>query len=124
MDYMIRATAADGAVRAFAATAKEMVETARKAHNTSPVCTAALGRLLIGGVMMGSMLKEDRALLTIQVRGDGPAEGITVTADSHGHAKGYIFRPDVLLPVNAAGKLDVAGAVGKGTLTVIRDLGL
>ncbi len=124
MDYMIRASAADGAIRAFAATSRDMVEKARQAHQTSPVCTAALGRLLTGAVMMGSMLKEDRALLTIQVRGDGPAEGITVTADPHGHAKGYIFNPSVILPLNAKGKLDVAGAVGRGRLTVIRDIGL
>ena len=123
-DYMIRATAAGGAVRAFAAVTRDMVEEARRAHDTTPVCTAALGRLLTGGVMMGSMLKEDKALLTLQVHGDGPIGGITVTADSHFHAKGYVNNPHVQLPLNAKGKLDVGGAVGKGTLTVVRDLGL
>jgi len=124
MDYMIRATAADDSIRAFAASSRGMVEFARHAHNTTPVCTAALGRLLTGGVMIGSMLKEDKGLVTLQVRGDGPAQGITVTADSHGHAKGYLNHPHVDIPLKANGKLDVSGAVGKGTLTVIRDLGL
>lgn len=123
-DYMIRATAADDSIRAFAATTKQMVEYARQAHDTTPVCTAALGRLLTGGVMFGSMLKEDKALVTLQIRSDGPAGGITVTADSHYHAKGYINNPHVQIPLKANGKLDVSGAVGKGTLTVIRDIGL
>ena len=123
-DYMIRATAANDAIRAFAATTRQMVEDARQAHDTTPVCTAALGRLLTGGVMIGSMLKEDKALVTIQVRGDGPAGGITVTADSHFHAKGYVNNPHVQLPLKPNGKLDVSGAVGRGTMTVIRDLGL
>lgn len=121
---MIRATAADHSIRAFAASTREMAEYARAAHHTSPVCTAALGRLLTGGVMMGSMMKEEKALLTIQVRGDGPIGGITVTADSHGHAKGYVNDPDVEIPLKTNGKLDVSGAVGRGTLTVVKDLGL
>ncbi len=123
-DYMIRAAAADDTIRAFCATTKGMVEDARRAHDTTPVCTAALGRLLTAGVMFGSMLKEDRALVTLQVRGDGPAGGITVTADSHFHAKGYVNQPHVQIPLKPNGKLDVSGAVGRGTLTVIRDLGL
>ena len=123
-DYMIRAAAADDAVRAFAATTRQMVEDARQAHDTTPVCTAALGRLLTGGVMIGSMLKEDKALVTLQVHGDGPAGGLTVTADSHFHAKGYVNNPHVQLPLKPNGKLDVSGAVGRGTMTVIRDLGL
>lgn len=123
-DYMIRAAAADNSIRAFAATTREMVEYARSAHKTSPVCTAALGRLLTGGVMMGTMMKEDKALLTIQVRGDGPIGGIVVTADSKGHAKGYVNSPDVEIPLKKNGKLDVSGAVGHGTLTVVKDLGL
>lgn len=124
MDYMVRATAADGAIRAFAATTKDMVETARQAHNTSPVATAALGRLMTGGVMMGSMMKGEKDLITLTVKGDGPAGGLTVTADSMGHAKGYVNVPQAILPPNAVGKLDVGGLIGKGTLTVIRDLGL
>lgn len=124
MDYMVRAAAAEDHIRAFAATTRQMAETARLAHHTSPVCTAALGRTLTGAVMMGSMLKEEKALLTIQIKGNGPAEGITVTADSHGHAKGYVVNPLADLPLNARGKLDVAGAIGQGRLTVIRDIGL
>lgn len=123
-DYLIRATAAEDTVRAFAATTRQMVEDARLAHDTTPVCTAALGRLLTGGVMFGSMLKEDRALVTLQIHSDGPAGGITVTADSHFHAKGYVNNPHVQIPLKANGKLDVSGAVGHGTLTVIRDIGL
>ena len=124
MDYLVRATAAQGQIRAFAATTKDMVEFARSAHDTSPVATAALGRTLTGGVMMGSMMKGDSDVLTLQITGDGPLGGIVVTADSNGHAKGYVYRPQVILPANSKGKLDVAGAVGKGTLQVIRDMGL
>ena len=123
-DYMVRATAANAQVRAFAVTTKELVEKARQAHNTSPVVTAGLGRLLTAGVMMGSMLKGDDDLLTLQVRGDGPVRGLTVTANAKGEVKGYATVPDVILPANAKGKLDVGGAVGRGTLSVIRDLGL
>ena len=123
-DYIVRATAADARIRAFACTTKELVEKARQAHNTSPVITAALGRLLSAGAMMGSMLKGDDDLLTIQVKGDGPAGGLTVTADSKGSVKGYANVPDVILTANAIGKLDVAGAVGNGYLSVIKDMGL
>ncbi len=123
-DYLVRATAADAQIRAFACTARGVVERARSAHNTSPVVTAALGRLLSAGAMMGGMLKGDRDILTLQIKGDGPVRGVTVTADSHGHVKGYADVPDVILPANKAGKLDVGGAVGKGSLSVIKDLGL
>lgn len=123
-DYMVRATAADAQIRAFAATTGELAERARQAHNTSPVVTAGLGRLMTAGVMMGSMLKGDSDLLTLQVKGDGPMRGMTVTADKNGHVKGYADVPDVILPANARGKLDVGGAVGHGTLSVIKDLGL
>ena len=124
MDHLIRATAADDQVRAFAADSAQIVEFARAAHNTSPVMTAALGRLLTGGVMMGCMMKGDKDLLTLRVTGDGPAGSLTVTADSQGHVKGCAQNPQVLLHANAKGKLDVGGAIGKGTLQVIRDLGL
>lgn len=123
-DYMVRATAADAQIRAFAATTKELVETARRAHDTSPVVTAALGRLLTAGVMMGTMLKSDSDLLTLQIKGDGPVRGLTVTADRNGKVKGYADEPQVILPANAKGKLDVGGAVGNGVLSVIRDMGL
>jgi len=122
-DYIVRALAADGQIRAFAATTRNLVEEARKHHNTSPVATAALGRLLTGGAMMGSMMKNDSDILTIQVRGDGPIKGMTVTAGSHGEVKGYVGEPGVLLPPKQ-GKLDVGGAVGKGLLSVVKDMGL
>lgn len=123
-DYIVRATAADAQIRAFACTTRDVVETARVAHNTSPVVTAALGRLLSAGAMMGSMLKGDEDILTLQIKGDGPAGGLTVTADSKGNVKGYANVPDVILPANAIGKLDVAGALGNGILSVIKDMGL
>lgn len=123
-DYIVRATAAQGQIRAFAATTREMVETARKAHNTSPVVTAALGRLLTGGAMMGVMMKGDKDVLTLQIKCDGPIHGLVVTADAKGNVKGYADQTDVMLPANAQGKLDVGGAVGSGILSVIKDLGL
>lgn len=123
-DYLVRATAADAQIRAFAVTSRDIVETARKAHNTSPVATAALGRLLTAGTMMGVMLKSEKDLLTLQIQGSGPIKGITVTADSKGRVKGYVKVPEVILPANAKGKLDVAGAVGIGVLSVIKDMGL
>jgi len=123
-DYIIRGTAADNQIRVFAATTREMVEYARKRHNTSPVATAALGRLLTAGSMMGSMMKGEKDILTLSIKGQGAIGGITVTADSHCKVKGYVNEPLVLLPANAAGKLDVSGAIGPGTLTVIKDIGM
>ena len=113
-DYMVRATAAEAQIRAFACTTRGVVDAARQAHNTSPVVTAALGRLLSAGAMMGSMLKGEKNLLTLQIKGDGPVGGLMVTADASGNVKGYANVPDVVLPPNAQGKLDVAGAVGSG----------
>ena len=123
-DYVVRATAAAGEIRAFAATTRDMVEEARKAHNTSPVATAALGRLLTAGVMMGIDMKGEKDLLTLKIQGDGPIGGLTVTADSLGNVKGYAFNPMVMLPPNSKGKLDVGGALGVGVLSVIKDIGL
>ncbi len=123
-DYIVRATAAKGQIRAFAATTRDVVEEARKRHNTSPVATAALGRLLTGGVMMGTMMKNDTDILTVQIKGGGPIGGITVTADACGNVKGYPDNPEVLIPARKDGKLDVAGAVGVGILNVIKDMGL
>lgn len=123
-DYIVRATAADSQIRAFAITSRELVEKARQYHNTSPVVTAALGRLLSGGAMMGVMMKGEKDILTLQVKGSGPLKGLTVTADSMGNVKGYPQVPDVILPANSKGKLDVAGAVGAGILNVIKDMGL
>ena len=123
-DYMIRATAANSQVRAFTITTRDMVEHARAAHNTSPVATAALGRLMTGAAMMGSMMKGDKNILTLQIQCSGPIQGLTVTADSKGNVKGYVNNPDVILPASAKGKLDVGRAVDLGVLTVIKDLGL
>ena len=123
-DHIVRATAANGQIRAFAASTKEVVETARQAHNTSPVITAALGRLLTAGAMMGVTLKGDDDLLTLKINGSGPAKGLTVTADAKANVKGYALVPDVMLPPNSVGKLDVSGALGIGILSVIKDMGL
>ncbi len=123
-DYIVRAMAADQQIRAFAVTSKELVEKAREAHNTSPVATAALGRLLSAGAMMGVMMKGEKDVLTLQMKGSGPLGGNTVTADSQGNVKGYVDNPNVMLPPNADGKLDVGGAIGIGILNVIKDMGL
>ncbi len=123
-DYIVRATAANGQVRAFATTTRNLVEEARKIHGTSPIATAALGRLLTGGAMMGSMMKGEKDLITLQIRGDGPIGGLVVTADSKARVKGYVHEPMVMLPASKEGKLDVGGAVGHGMLQVIRDVGL
>ena len=123
-DYIVRATAADAQVRAFAATTRQMVETARQVHNTSPVATAALGRLMTAGAMMGSMLKGEDDVLTLQITGDGPLNTMVATADAKAGVKGYVGNPQVILPASALGKLDVGGAVGQGRLSVIKDMGL
>lgn len=123
-DYIVRATAAENQIRAFAITSKELVEQSRAYHNTSPIMTAALGRLLTGGAMMGAMMKGEKDVLTLQIKCSGPAKGLTVTADSKGNVKGYPQVPDVMLPPNAKGKLDVGGAIDLGVLSVIKDMGL
>ncbi len=123
-DYMVRAAAADGQIRAFAVTSAGLVEEARKAHDTSPVATAALGRLMSAGAMMGAMMKGEKDLLTLQIQCSGPIGGLVVTADAHGNVKGYVHHPEVMLPPNKNGKLDVGGALGLGVLSVIRDLGM
>lgn len=123
-DYMIRAVAADAQIRAFAITSRDLTETARKAHNTSPIATAALGRAMSGALMMAEMLKGPRDLLTIQIDSDGPMQGLVVTADNQGRVKGYVKKTDVILPPNEQGHLNVGGAIGRGTLTVIRDMNL
>ena len=122
-DYIVRAAAANTQIRAFAAVTTELVEEARERHSTSPVATAALGRLLTGGVLMGSMLKNKEDMLTLQIKCSGQIGGLTVTADSQGNVKGYVHNPDVMLPPKN-GKLDVGGALGQGVLTVIKDMGL
>ena len=122
-DYIVRASAANAQIRAFAAVTPELTEEARKRHETSPVATAALGRLLTGGAMMGSMMKNDTDMLTTQIKCSGPIGGLTVTADSKGNVKGYVHEPNVILPPKN-GKLDVGGALGQGVMTVIKDMGL
>lgn len=123
-DYIVRATAANHQIRAYAATTRELVEYARSVHNTSPVATAALGRLLTAGSMMGSMMKGTKDVLTLQIGCSGPIKGLTVTADSNANVKGYVNVPEVILPANSKGKLDVAKALDLGVLSVIKDMGL
>ena len=123
-DYLIRGIAAEGTVRAFAIKSTELVAVARERHKTFPVVTAALGRLLSAGAMMGSMMKGDDDLVSLSIKGDGPIQSIMVTADSHGNVKGFPGNPSVDIPPKRPGKLDVGGAVGEGTLTVVMDLGL
>ncbi len=123
-DYMIRATAGNAQVRAFAVTSGNLVDEARKIHSLSPICAAALGRLMSGALMMGDMLKGEKDALTITIDGDGPIGGLLVTVNNRGQVKGYVKNNAVVLPNNSEGHLNVGGAVGKGTLTVTRDLGL
>ena len=134
-DHIVRAMAADGQIRAFAASTRNLTEEARQAHNTSPVVTAALGRTLTAGAMMGAMMKGEEDLLTLQIRGSGPMKGLTVTAGSPDKdtgmvdVKGYPLVADVVIPAkpktdDGIRKLDVGGAVGIGVLSVIRDIGL
>jgi molecular chaperone Hsp33 len=124
LDYIVRATAAESRIRAYAATTRALVEHARMIHHTSPVATAALGRLLTAGSMMGCMMKNEQDILTLQIKSEGPIKGLLVTADAHANVKGYVYNPDVDLPSKAKGKLDVGKAVGSGILRVIKDLGL
>lgn len=123
-DYVIRATAGNGSVRAFAATMRNTVNKAQDIHRTSPVASAALGRTLTAASIMGLMLKHDDDLITISLKGDGPIGGILATSDSKGRVKGYVFNPDIDLPLKSNGKLDVSGALGGGYLSVIKDLGM
>ena len=123
-DYIVRASLANDSVRAFAISSTHLVAEARERHRTLPVVTAALGRLLSAGAIMGCMMKGDKDIVTVSLKGDGPAGYITVTADSHGHVKGFPGNPNVDIPRKYAGKLDVGAAVGRGLLTVSYDLGL
>ncbi|MBQ4347534.1 MAG: Hsp33 family molecular chaperone HslO [Firmicutes bacterium] len=134
-DYIVKALAANGEIRAIAAISSETVEEARRTHNLSPVVTAALGRMLTAAAMMGTDLKGEGDLVTIQIRSLGPIKGMVVTSDSKSRVKGYAFNPhaDVPLKSNTAGdahfsgkvgKLDVSAAVGEGYLSVIKDIGL
>ena len=125
MDRIIRATAADGFIKMAVIDARDTVQKAREIHNTSPTASAALGRTLCAASLMGNMLKEEDATLTVRVQGNGPAGQIMVVSDSAGNVRGLMENPGVDLPLRADGKLDVGGAVGhEGMLTVSRDLGL
>lgn len=123
-DYIIRGTAAEGQIRFFAANSRDLVEEGRSIHNTSPVATAALGRLLTAGAMIGSMCKSESDLITLQIQCSGPIGGLTVTSDAKANVKGTLNNPNVIIPANSKGKLDVAGALGLGVLTVIKDIGM
>lgn len=123
-DRIIRATAADSMIRAFVADTRELVNTAYTKHHTSPVVTAALGRLLTSGAIMGITQKSESDLLTIKIDGSGPIGHIMVTADYQGRVKGYSAENIVDIPLKPNGKLDVSGALGVGVLTVIKDMGL
>ncbi len=123
-DYIVRATAGGGSIRAFAATTGDMVQHARQVHHTSPVASAALGRMMTAAAMMGSMLKGEKDLITLQIRGLGPLKGAVVTSDSQCRVKGYVFHPNVEVPSKYPGKLDVSAAIGQGYMSVIKDIGL
>ncbi len=124
-DYVIRATAGDGQIRAFVATTKGMVEKARELHQTTKVATAALGRTLTATSMMGLMMKNDGDKLTVIIKGNGPIGNVLATANSKGIVKGYVDNPNVVVPDYENGKLNVAAAVGtEGTVRVTKDLGL
>lgn len=123
-DYLVRAAAADDYVRAFAVSSRGVTEEARKRHHLSPVASAALGRTMAAALMMGEDLKNDDDLLTVQFEGDGPLGTMTVTANCHGEVKGYVGNPEVVLPPNQYGHFDVGGAVGHGSLRIIKDIGL
>ena len=123
-DYLIRGTAYNGKVRVFAVRTTQLVDELRRRHGTYPTATAALGRTASAAAMMGAMLKGEEKL-TIQVKGNGPLGQIVVDANAYGEVRGYVNNPEVHLPSNAQGKLDVAGAVGReGFIYMIKDLGL
>ena len=125
MDKLVRGTAKDGMVRVIGAITTDIVDFGTKAHECTPVASAALGRMLTAGVLIGSTLKSEKEKVTLKMDGGGEAKGVTVVADSKGNVKGYIGNPYIDLPLNAKGKLDVSKAIGKnGMLYVIKDLGL
>ena len=123
-DYMVRATAGNAQIRAFAATTKDLADYGREVHSLSPIATAALGRLMTGTVMMGAMMDNEGDLITVRMEGDGPMKSVLATADTKGNVKGYVNNPYVVMEPNAAGHLNVGGAIGEGILTVIKDMGL
>lgn len=124
MNKVLTAIDKSGSFRVYLTISTKLVQEALNIHNTTPVATAALGRVLTGAGMMGLMLKNERDKLTLIFKGDGPARQILATADGKGNVKGYIADPGVDLPLKENGKLDVGGAIGRGELTVVKDLGL
>lgn len=123
-DYMVTATALGGKVRALAVRSTNLVTEALRVHGTSPVATAALGRFLTGALFLADTLKGDGDSMTLNIRSDGPLQGMTVVADSHGHVRGYCLEPVVETTYHRPGKLNVGAAVGNGKLTVVKDFGL
>lgn len=122
-DKMVRAMAYDGQVRVSAVISTQLVEQARKRHDTAPVATAALGRTMSAALLLSWGLKGE-GLITVRILGDGPLGGIIVTATADGKVRGYVQEPQVDLPLNAKGKLDVGGAVGNGSLYITKDIGM
>lgn len=122
-DYLIRANANEQ-ILAWAISSRNLVDHAREIHNLSPICTAALGRSMSAALMMGNNLKNENDTVTLQINGTGPMKGLVVTANNKGEVRGYTKVTDIILPPNAAQHLNVGGAIGNGTLTVIRDYGL
>ena len=122
-DQLIRATAADGGIRAVGAITTRLTATARERHKLSYVATAALGRTMTAGLLMASSMKRVGSRVNVRIQGDGSLGGILVDAGLDGTVRGYVGNPNIELPPNAQGKLDVGGAVGNGFLYVIRDVG-
>lgn len=123
-NYVIRGVDKNRSFRVFIAKTTEMVEKARVTHGLTPVATAALGRSITAGAIMGIMQKNDKDEVSMVIKGDGPIGEVTVVAKKNGNVKGYVGNPNIPVELNEQGKLDVGGAVGKGKLTVIRDYGL
>ncbi len=124
-DKIVTAIAADGMIRMIGAETTNLCEEARRLHNTSAVATAALGRLLTAAALLSNQLKNETDSITVQIRGEGPLGGVVAVSDAHANVRGYVTHPEVELPVRESdGKLDVGGAIGKGYLNIIKDLGL
>lgn len=123
-DYLVTARSKNDELRAIAITSKNLVEEKRQLQNLSPISTAAIGRLMSASLMMGDWLKNEKDVLTLEIAGDGPLSRLTAIANNAGEVRGYVSNPNVILPPNASGHLNVGGAIGKGHLVVIRDLGL
>lgn len=123
-DYIVTATALSGKVRALAVRSTEIVKEALRIHKTSPVATAALGRFLTGTLFVADTLKGEGDTITANIRSDGPLQGMTAVADSHGNVRGYCLEPVVETTYHRPGKLNVGAAVGSGKLTVVKDFGL